>query len=191
MRGAYPETIFGAGANVAPELSLLSISRLVPKKNLRLLLQSFARAGGGSDGFILNIGGTGPQLEELRELSRELKLDHRIKFLGYIAEADLYKVYTGCTAFVLLDVADYNISLYEALALGRRVIVSDDQEIFDGLSHCENIHRTKLDPAAVAAAMSEALSRSPSPLRSADYAALRELTWDSYGHNILRELKPC
>lgn len=92
----------------------LSVGRLVPYKQQKLLVNAFAKLN-----LPLTIVGEGPQKEELKE---EAGGNPNIKILGYVKEEELVELYQNCRAFVCAAEDDFNITCIEAMAAGKPVI---------------------------------------------------------------------
>ena len=90
---------------------MLSVGRLVPDKNLELLVEAFAEAGLGPDEAELQLHGTGPLDVELAALAERLGVPVRMH--GYAAPADLPAVYGAADALAL-------VSTYEPFGVTAR-----------------------------------------------------------------------
>ncbi len=89
----------------------------------------------------------------------------------------------------MLDVADYNITLYEALALGTPVVVSRDQEVDAAIAGCELRFPTGLSTNEIAMQMKQVLGLAKAPRLTAEQETfLRGMTWENYAHRILAEM---
>ncbi len=188
LRGAYSGRIFNATPIARQHGTLLSLSRLVLKKNIHLAIEAFALIARGKPSYKLLIGGTGPERVRLESMVHTLGLANQITFIGYVPEAKLWEYYQSCAAFVMLDVADYNITLYEALALGSPVIVSLDQEIDEALAQSALLHPTSLSAEAIAAQMCAALERKDATLSATELNFLQSMSWDNYARRVLMEI---
>lgn len=96
---------------------VLTVGRLVPDKNLGLLIEAFADAGlgGGEAEFVLC--GTGPLEAELRQLAGRLGVPAR--FLGYVAPAELPAVYAEADVMALVSTWEpFGVAVREAAAAG-------------------------------------------------------------------------
>lgn len=187
-RGAYPESIFHAPPRERRQGTLLSLGRLVPKKNVHLAIEAFALIAHEDPSYRLMIGGTGSERDRLEELARTRGIANQVNFLGYVPEAELWTQYQSCAAFVMLDVADYNITLYEALALNTPVVVSCDQEIDSTLAGSPNVFATGLAVETIAAQMRAALQKPFSEPSAEHLEYLNRMSWENYARLILREI---
>ncbi len=137
LKGAFPKNIFDyvPATDVKTELGLqgkkilLSICRLSSNKRVDLIIKSFAIISQTNPDTVLLIGGTGSEESYLRLLVKDLCLGAQVKFIGYVPDAILWDYMHGCDVFMSLDLADFDIAPLEALALGSRVIWSDEMEL--------------------------------------------------------------
>ncbi|MBI4250710.1 glycosyltransferase [Candidatus Uhrbacteria bacterium] len=76
------------------------------------------------------IGGRGPQKEYLSALASELRIEHAIRFLGFIPNAELPQYLRCASLYVSTSLSDAGIasSTAEAMACGTPVIVTDSGE---------------------------------------------------------------
>lgn len=108
---------------VGPETRrVVFVGRLVYYKGLGYLLRGFAElVARGSGDAVLLIGGRGPESARLQALSRELGLGDRVRFLGFVPDDALGRLYrsadvVACPSVNLLEATP--ISLLEAARLG-------------------------------------------------------------------------
>jgi N-acetylgalactosamine-N,N'-diacetylbacillosaminyl-diphospho-undecaprenol 4-alpha-N-acetylgalactosaminyltransferase len=101
-----------------PERYIVTVGRLMPNKNQRLLLDAYAAAHPAADLVIL---GGGPLREELLSRARDLGVADRVHLLGFVenpyailARADFYVSASNSEGFPN--------SLVEAMAVGLAVI---------------------------------------------------------------------
>ncbi len=78
---------------VATEWRLLQACRLIEKKGLPVTLRAFANFSQQYPGSTLTIAGEGPMLGELQKLARDLKIDNRVTFTGFVSQERLREIY--------------------------------------------------------------------------------------------------
>lgn len=101
----------------------LAVGRLVPDKNLAGLIDAFARARLGEGEAELEIWGSGPLEDELRDLARRLGVPARLR--GFVAPTDLPRVYAEADALALVSTYEpFGVVVREAVAAGLPVICS-------------------------------------------------------------------
>jgi colanic acid/amylovoran biosynthesis glycosyltransferase len=72
---------------------LVQASRLIEKKGLPITLRGFAVFVDRYPNAILTIAGEGPLLGELQKLARELNIEGRVSFTGFISQEELREIY--------------------------------------------------------------------------------------------------
>jgi len=126
---------------------LLSLSRLLPYKRVDLSIEVSRRLGVG-----LDIVGTGPELERLRE-----RAGPGVRFHGVVGDDGLRELLQGCRALCLPGREDFGISPVEAMAAGKPVIALGRggalETVKDGLTGVHFAEQT-------VASMAEAVRRS-------------------------------
>ena len=90
----------------------LVVSRLVPYKRVELAVEAFTRLG-----LPLKVVGEGPERARLEALAGP-----NIEFLGFVPDADLPGLISGCLALIFPGEEDFGIVPVEAMAAGRPVI---------------------------------------------------------------------
>ncbi len=67
----------------------LQAGRLIEKKGFETSLRAFAAFRARTPGAIFTIAGEGPMRNELQELARELGVEDRVRFVGFLSQAEL------------------------------------------------------------------------------------------------------
>jgi glycosyltransferase involved in cell wall biosynthesis len=110
------------------EAYLLYVGNFKPHKNLARLVRAFARlpeSARGSHQLVL-AGSLDAFTASLRDEARALALDERVRFPGFVAEADLAALYGGATALVFPSLLEgFGVPVLEAMACGTPVVCSD------------------------------------------------------------------
>ncbi len=102
-------------------VAIVSISRLHKQKNLPILIKALQYL---DDNFILIIVGDGPERNRLIRLIKELKLNHRVYFLGI--RFDIVNILNSSDIFILPSkIEGMSNALLEAMALKKSCIVSN------------------------------------------------------------------
>ena len=105
-------------------LTLFSISRLVPRKNIDVLIAAVEQLVNEGARLFLVIAGTGPEEERIRHLAA--RLPGCVRFLGFIDEARKRTVLSETDVFVQLSTREgLSIATLEALASGVPCVVSN------------------------------------------------------------------
>ncbi|HZP05002.1 MAG TPA: glycosyltransferase [Terracidiphilus sp.] len=85
------------GPNLRPHL--LAVGRLAAEKGFDLLLEAFAIVRQRYPDAELLIAGAGPEESPLKTQSRSLRLEHSVRFIGYVERP--YDLYADASLFVL------------------------------------------------------------------------------------------
>ena len=105
-------------------LTLLSISRLVPRKNVDVLIAAVDRLAAEGARLLLVIAGTGPEEDKIRRLAAERP--QTVRFEGFITEDRKRELLHESDVFVQLSIREgLSIATLEALASGVPCLVSD------------------------------------------------------------------
>ncbi len=145
---------------------VLFLSRLARAKGVDDLIAGFAASAAAADQTLV-IAGNGPQADELAALAAASPATSRIRFLPDVDDAEKPYLMAGCSAFVLPSkprpefVETFGIALVEKmLAGGGPVITCDTGGIGEAVGDTAFLVGTE-DPAAIAAALDEALRLPP------------------------------
>ena len=153
----------------------LCVAAKRPHKNQELLIRALPLLD--PDVAVVLAGHAEPYEHQLRALARELDLDGRVRFVGYVPDADLEGLWSvaACAAFPTLG-EGFGIPLIEALAHGVPVASSDLpvlREVGGELPH----YFDPRDAGDAARAIREALSDTDSARAGPAYAA--GFTWQA------------
>lgn len=105
--------------------TVMFAGRLNPEKNVPLLLRAFALLLNSLPDVVLWIAGEGTQRAPLEQLSRNLGLGEKVRFLGFLNHEALSGYYAGCDVFVLPSfVETQGLVAMEAMRFGKPLIVA-------------------------------------------------------------------
>ena len=114
----------GSSGRGSGPVRVLSVGRLVPDKNLALLIEAFASCGFGPDEASLGLCGTGPLEGELRSLAGRLGVP--VRFRGYASPDELPALYAEADAFALVSTYEpFGVAAREAAAAGLPLICTE------------------------------------------------------------------
>jgi glycosyltransferase involved in cell wall biosynthesis len=82
------------------EWRFVQAGRLIEKKGLPVTLRAFARFLKRYPNATLTVAGDGPLLGQIQDLARELKIDNRISFTGFISQEQLRDIYNASHIFL-------------------------------------------------------------------------------------------
>lgn len=169
---------------------LISIARLDVNKRIDELIRAFSDFLKHEPNSVLLIGGKGDQYDFLVNLAGELGISENVKFLGFVPDDMLYDYYALADLFVSIDWADFRITSYEAMAMGTKVLLSDETDADKKLIDSGYFYLTKPTREETFKALKHALSNDNIVNREELKNLLKEYTWDSYFKKIIRELEP-
>ncbi|MFD2673998.1 glycosyltransferase [Gulosibacter bifidus] len=105
--------------------SILFVGRVTGEKQIDVLMRAFQQLNNVPD-LRLEIVGGGDQKENLQKLSRELGIDDRVLFHGYVTDQELRKIYSDATIFAIASIAELqSIATMEAMASGLPVVAAN------------------------------------------------------------------
>lgn len=134
-----------------PPRYVLCVSRFVPRKNVDLVVDAFARAGLASHGISLVLVGQGPLEDELRQRIARLGLDACVRIVHAIPNRSMPALYTLAEFVVLASEFDqWGLCISEALAAGRPAIVTRTCGVADELVR-DNVNGYIVEPGDTAA----------------------------------------
>ncbi len=106
------EPFLEASGRGAPGDYYLTVGRLEAYKRVDLIVGACTQLG-----LPLKVAGRGPELERLRRIAGP-----SVEFLGFVPDAELPELMSGCRAFLFSAEEDFGISPVEAQAAGRPVL---------------------------------------------------------------------
>ena len=106
------------------QVLLLYLGRVDREKRLDVLIRALALARRSDVQFA--VAGRGRDTERLRDLAAALDLGHRVRFLGYVDDAELPALLRSADLFAMpSDVEIQSIATLEAMASGLPVLAAD------------------------------------------------------------------
>lgn len=129
-----PHTV-GSSAEDNSAINILSMARLVPEKGVADVIRALTQL---PEHYQLTIAGTGPQQVELEQLVTELKLQHRVKFLGWVGYDAKLAVMQQADLYCLPSRYDsFGMGFIEAMAVGLPVVALRQGAVPDVVRHGE------------------------------------------------------
>ena len=103
---------------------LISVGRLVERKGYKYLIKALSLL---PNKIHLNLIGDGPLENQLKNLSKKLKVDNRIDFLGFIPEEKKFQYLANSDLYVLPSLHEgFGIVLQEAMQVGLPIVATDN-----------------------------------------------------------------
>lgn len=127
----------GAALTCEKRKEIVSVGRLMPQKNQKMLIEAFARVHRKFPEYTLVIYGDGPCREQLETMTRELGVEQNVLFPGSVK--DLHDRIVYAELFVLSsDYEGMPNALTEAMCLGLPAISTAVSGATDLIAHNEN-----------------------------------------------------
>jgi phosphatidyl-myo-inositol dimannoside synthase len=184
------------------KIVLSSASRLQAYKGHETVLRALAELPERQRiRMVYLIAGKGPYGDELRRLTKDLRLDEQVRFLGFVPEDDLPDFYRASDLFVLCtretvgrqEVEGFGLVFLEAQACGTAVVGTRTGGIPDAVKEGEGGWLIAEDDSTALARILGSLADEPEPFRQAGAEARRrverECTWGSYMHRFAAALE--
>jgi glycosyltransferase involved in cell wall biosynthesis len=111
---------------------ILCVGSLEPRKNLKTLIEAYAMYVKHHSGreLLVIAGAKGWLNEDITQVAAALGLEGRVKFLGYVQEADLRVLYSAARLFVYPSLYEgFGLPPLEAMACGAPVITSNTSSL--------------------------------------------------------------
>lgn len=127
----------GSALNAKGEKKIISIARLVPQKNQKMLIKAFSRFARDNKEYNLYIYGEGPLRKELENEIRLLNLEQRVYLPG--VKKDIFNILKTASVFVLpSNFEGMPNTLIEAMCLGLPCISTKVSGATDLIKNGEN-----------------------------------------------------
>lgn len=119
--------------SVGDTVSILAMTRLVPGKGVEHVIRAMAHL---PQHFQLKIAGEGPEQQRLQDLVKELGLEPRVEFLGWIYYEQKEPLLRSCHLFCLPSQFDsFGMGFIEAMAAGLPVVALNHEATPDVVAH--------------------------------------------------------
>ena len=178
-------------AKVQNAVFLVMVGSLIPRKSVPTVLHAVANL---PDKFSLTIIGDGPEKEVLVRLAEQLKIDHRVNFLGHLPPEQVSTWLTKADVFITASRNEGRPNaVLEAMAAGLPIICSDIPGHRELVSAEVNGKFFPVDNVDVL--VERILSFQDQALRQAfggaahDEIINRGLTWDNSAHKYMKQFE--
>ena len=122
---------------VTTELRMLSVSRVEPNKRIDWILRALHELESDSSplsvrvNWHLDVVGKGSALDAMKQLAAELGIADRVRFHGYLSDAEIEELYETAHLFLMPAVQGYGIPAIEALSRGIPVLLHAESGVSD------------------------------------------------------------
>jgi glycosyltransferase involved in cell wall biosynthesis len=135
-------SLMNLGFSVSDRL-IITINRLDPRKRIDLLIKSFAKVHLKFPNSKLVIIGTGPELENLKDVAGKTGHSSNIIFAGFVEEDNLKKYYAASDVVAYPAWCAWGLVPLEALAMNVKVAISTDAMIQEALKEVDGVFISK------------------------------------------------
>jgi glycosyltransferase involved in cell wall biosynthesis len=167
---------------------ILTVARLDENKRLDELIKAFGKYLKIESSAILFIGGNGPELDNLKRIVNELNIENNVKFLGFIPENELFDWYGMADLFASIDWADYRITMYEALAMNTKVLLSNETDADEFLLDSKYLYITQPDVESTKNMLIKSLEENANISFDELKEYLVNFTWNNYCKKLISVL---
>jgi glycogen synthase len=118
------------------ESIVLYVGRLVMEKGVQILLDAAPKVISACPGTKFLIVGTGYYMDDLKRQAQYLGIDHNVRFLGYVSDAELQQLYKIADVVSIPSLYEpFGIVALEAMAAQVPVVTSDTGGLRDFVEH--------------------------------------------------------
>tara|TARA_B100001093_G_scaffold498200_1_gene546024 strand:+ start:113 stop:1288 length:1176 start_codon:yes stop_codon:yes gene_type:complete len=118
--------------STSPKFVFLSIARLHKVKNLDLTIKAFGLFSNKFKNSELRLIGVGPELNNLKKLTLDLKIENQVKFVGRVGREKLIHEINDSNALVhSCPYETFGVVFVEALAMGRPIVAVESPGSID------------------------------------------------------------
>jgi glycosyltransferase involved in cell wall biosynthesis len=135
----------------ASKFRLITVTRLVPHKQVDLLLRAVSKL---PSTVVLTVVGNGPSRRSLEDLATALDIDDQVRFTGTLDREEVRAAYSNSDVFVLASRTEpFGVVLVEAMATGLPLVATRSGGPEDIVTPNTGILVPTDDPEALAAAV--------------------------------------
>lgn len=169
-----------------PPQFILHVGTLQPRKNLPLLIEAFAKINRPELGLVL-VGGKGWFYDDIFARVLELDLQERVRFAGYVPDADLPLWYNAAAVLVFPSVYEgFGMPVVQAMACGTPVIAANASAIPEAAGGVARLFDAQ-DVGALAHELATVLDQPQlaATMREQGLQQARRFTWEQAGRDMV------
>ncbi|MGQ9804369.1 MAG: glycosyltransferase family 4 protein [Anaerolineae bacterium] len=191
FRPANPETVAAVRRKYGlPEHFILYVGTIEPRKNLTTLLEAFHHLAAlrSGDLRLVIVGKRGWLYEGFFRRLRELGLEERVHFTGYVPDEDLPALYSAADLFVFPSLYEgFGLPVLEAMACGTPAVCSNTSSLPEVAGNAALLV-SPTDVRGLAEAMARALTDDAlrATLRAKGLERAGEFSWARAARETLR-----
>ncbi len=166
---------------------LLALQRLSSEKRVDILIKAMEYIVSKMDDVVLLIGGKGPEEKKLKLLTKNLNIQDKVIFTGYIPESELPQYFASCDIFIFHSTFEtFGVIFPQAFASGKPVVTVNSTAIPEVVEdRITGMLVEPLNPKKFALKVIEIVKNKEMCWRFAQNArgkALKEYNWDIIAH---------
>ena len=167
---------------------VLALGTLQPRKNYTRLIQAFGKVASqpGQSANLIIAGGRGWLFDSIFAEVTRLGLERRVRFIGFVDDADLPALYSAATVFAYPSLYEgFGLPALEAMACGTPVIgsnVSSIPEVIGAAGLLVNPFDVDAIAAGLIGLLTDASAREA--YRDAGVQRAAQFTWDSAARQL-------
>jgi glycosyltransferase involved in cell wall biosynthesis len=109
-----------------PRPYILFVGTLEPRKNIVSLLEAYRRISESRDELLVIVGKKGWFYESIFTKVKELELNERVRFTGFVSEEEKFALIRHCRIFIYPSLYEgFGLPVLEALSMGIPTITSN------------------------------------------------------------------
>jgi len=166
---------------------LLGLSTIQPRKNFQMLIRAFATIADKYPHDLVIGGGKGWLYDQILAETRSNNLAERVKFIGFVEDADLPALYSGATLFVFPSLYEgFGLPILEAMSCGVPVLTSNASCLPEVVGQA-GVQLPPEDESAWAAEMGKLIDNpiDRTHLVAAGFLRARDFTWEKAAQKLL------
>ncbi len=166
---------------------ILSVGTIQPRKNYQILIRAFQPVAAQYPHNLIISGGKGWLYEEMMTEVERQGLNGRVRFIGFVDDADLPALYSDADLFVFPSLYEgFGLPLLEAMACGVPVISSDASSLPE-VAGDTAVLLSPHDQAVWTNAMFDLLAHPDkrAALVAGGFRQARQFTWQTAAHSLL------
>lgn len=165
----------------------LFVGTIQPRKNLVRIMEAFSKVGKAN---LVIAGSKGWLSDEIYTLPKKLGIEEKIKFLGYVPDEDLPKLYCGAIALLFPSLFEgFGLPILEAQACGCPVVTSNISSMPE-VANKGAIFVNPYDVDDIASGMMKIMDgRVRDQLIKAGFENIKRFSWDKCARETLKILE--
>ena len=169
--------------------NICTIGNLIDSKNIDIVIRAFSNLSDKYSKSKLYIIGDGPLKNKLMELARELKVDKKVVFTGFISSDKVYEILSSCNVFALISKPEgFGIAYCEAMYCGCISIGTRNEGIDGYIVDGENGFLIDCDVNQLKDKIEYIFNNNCDKIRNEGIRLATKTTWERNAQNYLNNI---